>query len=98
MFEFEIGHVVHHRRYEYRGVIVAVDDRCLAPDEWYTRNMTHPTRNQPWYHVLRDGGQETYVAEENLETDRSGEEIDHPLLGRFFATFAHGRYHRPGLN
>jgi heat shock protein HspQ len=98
MFQYEIGHVIQHRRYNYRGVVIAVDDRCLAPDDWYAKNRTQPRRNQPWYHVLCDGGRETYVAEENLEADDSGMEIDHPLLGRLFATFAHGRYHRPGLN
>ena len=55
-------------------------------------------RDQAWYHVLKHGGQETYVAESNLEADASGEEVDHPLLGRFFATYANGRYYRPGLN
>lgn len=97
-FRFVSGQVVRHRRYGYRGVIAAMDASCTAPDEWYYRNQTQPDRNQPWYQVLVDGGNETYVAEENLEIDDSGEAIDHPLVPRRFPTFVNGRYYGNGLN
>lgn len=98
MFKFRIGQVIHHRRYDYRGVIVDMDPECKAPDEWYYGNRTQPPRDEPWYHVLVHGGQETYVAEENLEPDTSGEEVDHPLVDKLFPTFQDGRYYVQSRN
>ena len=97
MFKYEIGQVVCHRRYSYRGVIVARDGQCLAADEWYQGNQTQPDRDQPWYHMLVHKGRETYVAQENLEHD-AGREIDHPHVHVIFGTFKNGRYYRSGLN
>ena len=30
---FELGEVIFHKRYAYRGVIVSIDPDCQAPDE-----------------------------------------------------------------
>lgn len=98
MYKFRVGQVIHHRLYDYRGVIVEVDKECEAPDEWYLTNRTQPHRDRPWYHVLADGGHETYVAEENIESDSTGIEIDHPLVKRIFPTFHNGRYFVQGRN
>ncbi len=95
---FSVGEVVHHRRYDYRGVVVAFDEYCKASEEWYTRNRTQPDRNQPWYHVLVHDGRETYVAQEHLEPDQTGEPVDHPLIPLLFPTFHDGRYYRQSLN
>jgi heat shock protein HspQ len=92
---FAPGDVVRHVRYGYRGVVVAVDAHCKAPDAWYQNNQTQPARGQPWYHVLVDGASHTtYPAEENLMPDASGEPVAHPLLKHFFSALAGGRYIR----
>lgn len=96
--QYLVGQIIHHRRYDYRGVVVAVDPSCHASEAWYGSNQTQPRRDQPWYHVLVDGGRETYVAEENLETDPGCNPIQHPLVDRFFPTFQSGRYYRDSLN
>ena len=96
--KFHPGEVVHHLRYDYRGVIVERHATCQAADEWYQKNQTQPRRDQPWYHVLVDGGPTTYVAEENLEPDSSGRPIEHPLIKRFFASFHAGRYYSESSN
>lgn len=98
MFQFRVGQIVHHRRYDYRGVIVSADPSCQADDAWYQRNMTQPPRNQPWYHVLVDGGSETYVAQENLEADPAGAPVKHPLVNKLFPTFHNGRYYPQSFN
>jgi len=91
---FAPGDLVRHRR-GYRGVVVELDPRCCAPDEWYRSNPTQPARDQPWYHVLVDRSHHTtYVAEQNLMPDPSGAEVLHPLLGEFFEAFQDGRYVR----
>jgi heat shock protein HspQ len=77
---FEIGQLITHRRYGYRGVIVAYDSSCQAPDSWYRSNQTQPDRQQPWYHVLVHGSPvTTYAAQTSLEADDSGLPIEHPL-------------------
>jgi len=92
---FASGQLVRHRLYHYRGVVVDADPECRASIDWYHANRTQPGREQPWYHVLVDGGdQVTYVAESNLELDRSARSIDHPLLAQFFHGFRDGRYVR----
>ena len=92
---FGPGDLVHHRRYGYRGVVVDFDTRCQADEAWYQSNQTQPDRDQPWYHVLVHGtGNTTYVAQENLESDTTGQPIEHPLLGYFFSDFTDGHYVR----
>jgi len=94
MAKFQVGDLVHHVRYDYRGVVVKVDCECRASEDWYQGNRTQPDRAQPWYHMLVDGGRETYVAETSVEPDASGGTVDHPLVDDFFTMFLGGRYHR----
>lgn len=91
---FELGQLVKHRLYGYRGVIVAYDTYCKAGEKWYQSNKTQPSREQPWYHVLvhDSGGISTYVAQSNLEVDASGEPVDHPRVKTYFSDFEDGRY------
>ena len=92
---FQPGHLVRHRRYGYRGVVVAVDLECRAEEAWYRSNKSQPERAQPWYHVLVHGSpQTTYAAQSSLMPDPSGGEIAHPLLGHFFLGYANGFYQR----
>lgn len=92
---FHVGRLIRHRRYGYRGVIVAFDPACKADEAWYQSNQTQPDRDQPWYHVLVHGGpQTTYAAEENLQMDSNPEPVEHPLLAEFFSGFTDGRYIR----
>ena len=98
MYRYAIGQIIHHRRYDYRGVVANADGECMAGDDWYSSNRTQPSREQPWYRVLVEGGNETYVAEENLEIDALGDPIDHPLVKKLFPTFHSGRYYRQSFN
>ena len=95
---FSVGDVVHHRRFDYRGVIVDVDPVFSGTEEWYEAvARSRPPKDRPWYHVLVHGADhQTYVAERHLELDTSGAQIEHPALGRFFDTFREGRYARRG--
>jgi len=93
--KFVPGALVRHRRYDYRGLVVAVDERCRASHEWYMSNRTQPNLNQPWYHVLVDKtATTTYAAESNLEHDETPGPIDHPLVQEYFDNFCEGKYHR----
>ena len=92
--KFDVGQLVQHRLFNYRGVIVDVDPVFQNTDEWYeAMARSRPPKDKPWYHVLvHDGTHTTYVAERNLETDDSKEPIQHPLLNQFFIRLENGRY------
>jgi heat shock protein HspQ len=91
---FSIGQVVHHKMFEYRGVIYDVDPVFEGSEEWYEQvARSRPPKDQPWYHVLVDGHDaQTYVAERHLEADSSGEPVDHPLIENLFGNFEGGLY------
>jgi len=92
---FRPGALVGHRRYRYRGVVVDRDPECRADEGWYQSNQTQPPRDQPWYHVLPDGAlHTTYVAEQNLMPDPTGEPVAHPLIETYFSSFGEGYYVR----
>ena len=91
---FSIGQLVHHRLFDYRGVVFDVDPVFLGTEEWYEKvAKSRPPRDRPWYHVLVDGAEHTtYVAERHLEPDVSEEAIEHPLVRRLFADLENGVY------
>ena len=93
---FAVGDLVHHRLFDYRGVVVDVDPSFQSWDDWYEAVATsRPPKDKPWYHVLvHEAAHTTYVAERNLEPDESVAPIRHPLLNRFFSRFESGRYVR----
>jgi len=97
---YEIGSVVTHKLYGYRGVVVAYDPQCMAGNTWYMANKTQPPKDQPWYHVLvhESGGLSTYVAQSNLAHDHSGKPIIHPRLDSYFAEFRDGAYRAHSAN
>lgn len=90
--KFDLGQVVNHKLFGYRGVVVDVDPEFLGSEAWYD-NMakSQPPKDQPWYHVLvHDAEHQTYVAERNLATD--GGQIVHPLVPLVFADFDGDKY------
>ncbi len=94
--KFNIGDLVRHRRFDYRGVIFDIDPCFQLDPEWYEQvALSRPPKDAPWYHVLVDNATHTtYVAERNLELDFSTDAIDHPLIGDFFAGMESGKYKR----
>lgn len=97
--KFNVGEVIQHKRYGYRGVIVDADPTFALSEECYeTVASSRPATHRPWYHVLvHASDQLTYVAESNLERDASGDPIRHPLVGAYFRAFRDGRYVDPRL-
>jgi heat shock protein HspQ len=91
---FAVGDLIHHRLFDYRGVIVDVDPIFQATEEWYeVVARSRPPKDKPWYHVLvHRASHSTYVAECNLELDESSDPISHPMVEHLFARFENGRY------
>ena len=72
--KFAIGQVVKHRLYPFRGVIFDVDPVFANTEEWLASipENARPRRDQPFYHLLAENAQTTYVAyvsEQNLLPD-----------------------------
>jgi heat shock protein HspQ len=93
---FYVGQPVHHRLFDYRGVVADADATFQGSDDWYeTMARSRPPKDRPWYHVLvHDAEHTTYVAERNLEPDLTGEPIRHPDLGLYFDKQRDGLYQR----
>jgi len=91
---FFIGQVIHHTKFDYRGVIIDVDAEFEGSEEWYQQvALSRPPKNKPWYHVLVDNSNQfTYVAERHLEQDQSNEAINHPAVDMYFEDFVNGVY------
>ena len=69
-YKFTFGQQVHHKLFDYYGVIVATDPCFKGDDQWYEIvARSRPPKEKPWYHVKKTDGMETYVAERNLESN-----------------------------
>jgi heat shock protein HspQ len=98
--KFSPGQIIHHRKFDYRGVIFDIDAVFNGTDEWYESVATsRPPKDEPWYHILVDNSQQTtYVAEQNLEATESILPVQHPLINRYFKNYADGRYFQKHAN
>lgn len=69
-YKFSFGQQIHHKLFDYYGVIIAVDSCFKGDDRWYKMMAhSHPPKDKPWYHIQKLDGTRTYVAERNLEND-----------------------------
>ncbi|KAF1042009.1 MAG: Heat shock protein HspQ [Xylophilus sp.] len=62
--KFQIGQVVKHRLFPFRGIIFDVDPEFANTEEWYESipEETRPRRDQPFYHLLAENSESEYVA------------------------------------
>jgi heat shock protein HspQ len=94
---FGIGDVVKHRLFDFRGVVFDVDPVFATSEEWYEAipQDMRPRRDQPFYHLLAENEDSSYVAyvsQQNLMDDSEGGPVEHPSVPELFDTFADGRY------
>ena len=61
---FNIGDVVKHKLYQFRGVIVDIDPEFSNTDEWYQSipEESRPKKDQPFYHLLAENSESFYSA------------------------------------
>lgn len=95
---YAIGQVVRHRIFPFRGVIFDVDPQFANTDEWWEAipEDIRPRKDQPFYHLLAENDQNTYVAyvsEQNLLPDDTGQPVGHPHAALLFDGFEDGHYH-----
>ena len=94
---FGIGDVVRHRIFDFRGVVFDVDPAFANSEEWYQSipEAIRPSKDQPFYHLLAENAESTYVAyvsQQNLLPDETDETVDHPEIAAMFDRLEGGRY------
>jgi heat shock protein HspQ len=97
--KFQIGQIVKHRVYPFRGVIFDVDPVFSNTEEWYRSipEQIRPRKDQPFYHLLAENAETemtyvAYVSEQNLLVDESGEPVRHPSVRELFSRLENGCY------
>jgi len=95
--KYQIGQVVRHRVYPFRGVIFDVDPTFNNTDDWWESIPAElrPRKDQPYYHLLAENEETEYVAyvsEQNLLPDNSGEPLRHPDIAEVFDGAENGIY------
>ena len=95
---FNIGDIVKHRIYPFRGVIVDVDPEFSNTEEWYQSipPEIRPSREQPYYHLMAENTETfytAYVSQQNLVGDGENGPLEHPDLEEIFSGMDHGKYH-----
>ena len=95
--KLQIGEVVRHRIHPFRGVIFDVDPVFANTEEWWQAipEELRPRKDQPFYHLLAQNAQTTYVAyvsEQNLLPDAENGPVGHPQVSTMFEGYVEGRY------
>ena len=93
--KFRLGQIIHHKLFDYTGVVFDIDPVFQSSDEWYEQvARSHPPKNKPWYHILvHEAEHTTYVAEQNLDLEENPKVIQHPLINSLFNKFDGLQYH-----
>ena len=62
--KFDIGQVVKHRVYPFRGVIFDVDPTFSNTEEWWRSipAQIRPSKDQPFYHLYAENSDSQYIA------------------------------------
>lgn len=94
---FGIGDVVRHRMFDFRGVVFDIDPVFANSEEWYESipEQVRPHRDQPFYHLLAENGDGSYVAyvsQQNLLSDGEAGPVEHPAIDEMFENFDAGKY------
>ncbi|TKD52114.1 heat shock protein HspQ [Sphingomonas baiyangensis] len=94
---FNVGDVVRHALFDFRGVVFDVDPVFANSEEWYQAipEGVRPRKDQPFYHLLAENDESTYVAyvsQQNLVADDSDEPVEHPAIDGLFDAYVNGRY------
>lgn len=87
--KYQIGQVLRHRLFDFRGVVFDVDPVFANTDEWYESipEEVRPAKDQPYYHLFAENERTHYVAyvsEQNLVPDESDSRVSHPDIASMF--------------
>ncbi len=95
--KYQLGSVVKHRVFPFRGVVFDIDPVFNNTEEWWLSipAEVRPDKDQPFYHLYAENAETEYVAyvsEQNLLPDTSGDPVRHPQVTQTFTRDPKGRY------
>ena len=95
--KYQIGQVVKHRLFPFRGVVFDVDPEFDNTEEWWQAipEEVRPRKDQPFYHLFAENAETEYIAyvsEQNLLPDNSETPIRHPQVAEVFERDDSGKY------
>jgi heat shock protein HspQ len=94
---FNIGDVVCHRVFDFRGVVFDIDPVFANSDEWYDSipESVRPSKDQPFYHLFAENAENSYIAyvsQQNLIPDVKHGPVNHPAVEGYFGAWSGSRY------
>ena len=94
--KYQLGDVVRHRLYPFRGVVFDIDPVFNSTEDWWQSipEEIRPRKDQPFYHLLAENAETEYIAyvsEQNLLPDESKTPLRHPQISELFQSVG-GRY------
>jgi heat shock protein HspQ len=100
--KYQLGQVVKHRLYSFRGVVFDIDPEFANTEEWWESIPAEirPHKDQPFYHLFAENDESEYIAyvsEQNLLPDTSGVPLRHPQVAEVFECDESGGY-RPRID
>ena len=95
--KYQLGAVVKHRVFPFRGVIFDIDPEFNNTEEWWQSipAEVRPRKDQPFYHLYAENAETEYIAyvsEQNLLPDVTGTPLRHPQIGEMFTVLDDGSY------
>ncbi len=97
--KYQIGQVVKHRLFPFRGVVFDIDPVFNNTEQWWLSipAEVRPRKDQPFYHLFAENAETEYIAyvsEQNLLPDTSDTPVRHPKVAEVFKRDNSGAYHR----
>jgi heat shock protein HspQ len=95
--KYQLGQVVKHRLFSFRGVVFDIDPEFANTEEWWQSIPAEirPRKDQPFYHLFAENEETEYVAyvsEQNLLPDTSGVPLRHSQVAEVFVRDESGGY------
>ena len=95
--KFQVGQVVRHRFYPFRGLIFDIDPVFANTEAWWLSipEDIRPRKDQPFYHLYAENAETVYtayVSEQNLLADESGAPLRHPEIAEHFVADGKGAF------
>lgn len=101
--KFQLGQVVKHKFYAFRGVVYDIDPIFSNTEEWWLSipEEIRPIKDQPFYHLLAENSDTEYIAyvsEQNLIADASDDPVRHPEVDEYFDDLVGGIYRQRAVS
>jgi heat shock protein HspQ len=95
--KYQLGQVVKHRLFSFRGVVFDIDPEFANTEEWWESIPAEirPHKDQPFYHLFAENEESEYIAyvsEQNLLPDTSGVPLRHQQVAEVFERDESGSY------